>query len=910
MEFLFLLGLLLLAIPIIAIIALVMAVGLRDQLRRMQARLAALEGRLAAAPPAPQTGQRRETPAEPVPPAPVHEAPPAVEPRPQPEGPAEPPARAPEPEPPAASAPPVPAHGAAAPVRMSLEERLGTQWAVWIGGVALALGGLFLVRYSIEQGLLGPRVRVVLGGVLAAALIATAEWLRRTERMTGMPGLPSANIPSILTAAGTIVAYGDIYAAYALYGFLEPAAAFIMLGAVALATLAAALLHGPALAGLGLVGAYATPLLIVTERPNYWALYIYLAFVTASAFALARIRIWRWLAVTAITLGVLWTFPGVALATVDALGAHIFHVAAGFSLAAILIVAGFLFGPDAEPGRIDRVSSAALSAYLIALACLVIASRHDPLALAAFVLLVAATVAVSWHSESSVAAVPVAALLVTLVMTRWALNLDLEHLVAPSGPVAGVVPEPERAAYGWHIALAIGFGLLFGLTGYFAQGRSPRPAVPLLWSAAGVFTPIAMVAALYYRIAEFAQSAPFAGIALLLAALFATATETLSRRAPRPGLAGASAVFATGAIAALALALTMALEKGWLTVGLALLVPGIAWISLKRPLPALRVLAAAVVVLVLARIAWEPRIIGSDIGTTPIFNWLLYGYGIPAAAFWLGGTLLRRRADDAPSRVVDSGAILLTVLVAFLEIRHYVYSGDVYRQSTGLAELALEVCVGLAMTIGLERLRQRTNNIVHNIAALLIAAFTLLGIVGLAVGENPVFTGEPVGGRFVNLVLLGYAMPAILAGTLALISRGVRPPRYSATAAVIAVALALGYLSLEVRRLFRGEVLAPWSHVTDAEQYTYSVVWLVFGVLLLAIGVQLRSQAVRLASAAVVTLTVLKVFLIDMHGLTGIYQALSFMGLGVVLLGIGWLYQRLLFPRGRGAAYSASSDSE
>ena len=383
MEFLFLLGLLLLAIPIIAIIALVMAVGLRDQLRRMQARLAALEGRLATAPSAPQTGQRRETPAEPVPPAPVHEAPPAVEPRPQPEGPVEPPARAGEPEPPASAAP-VPAPGAAAPARMSFEERLGTQWAVWIGGVALALGGLFLVRYSIEQGLLGHRVRVVLGGVLAAALIAAAEWLRRSERVTGMPGLPSANIPSILTAAGTIVAYGDIYAAYALYGFLEPAAAFIMLGAVALATLAAALLHGPALAGLGLVGAYATPLLIVTERPNYWALYIYLAFVTASAFALARIRIWRWLAVTAITFSVLWAFPGVGLATVDALGAHIFHVAAGFSLAVILIVAGFLFGPDAEPGRIDRVSSAALSGYLIALACLVIASRHDPLALAAW----------------------------------------------------------------------------------------------------------------------------------------------------------------------------------------------------------------------------------------------------------------------------------------------------------------------------------------------------------------------------------------------------------------------------------------------------------------------------------------------------------------------------------------------
>ncbi len=85
--------------------------------------------------------------------------------------------------------------------------------------------------------------------------------------------------------------------------------------------------------------------------------------------------------------------------------------------------------------------------------------------------------------------------------------------------------------------------------------------------------------------------------------------------------------------------------------------------------------------------------------------------------------------------------------------------------------------------------------------------------------------------------------------------------------------------------------------ITSAEQYTYSVVWLAFGVILLATGVHLRSQALRFAFAAVVILSVLKVFLVDMHGLTGIYQALSFIGLGVVLLGIGWLYQRLLFPQ-------------
>jgi len=67
--------------------------------------------------------------------------------------------------------------------------------------------------------------------------------------------------------------------------------------------------------------------------------------------------------------------------------------------------------------------------------------------------------------------------------------------------------------------------------------------------------------------------------------------------------------------------------------------------------------------------------------------------------------------------------------------------------------------------------------------------------------------------------------------------------------------------------------------------------------ILLAVGMVLHSQAVRLASAAVVMLTVFKVFLIDLRGLTGIWQSLSLIGLGVVLLGIGWFYQRLLFPR-------------
>jgi len=355
---------------------------------------------------------------------------------------------------------------------------------------------------------------------------------------------------------------------------------------------------------------------------------------------------------------------------------------------------------------------------------LVLASGHDPVALVTFAMLVAATAAISWRAEPAAAAVPAAALLTALVIARWAVEFNIGHLLAPSGPVAGAVPEPPKADVGWHLVLATSFALLFGVAGYRAQGRSERPIVPMLWSASAVFTPIAILAALYYRIAKLEPSIPFAASALLLSVLYALATEQLDRRAPRPGLAAAGALFATGAVAALALALTMALEKGWLTVALALMVPGIAWVSDRRPLPVLRALAAAVGALVMARIAWEPRIVGQAVGTTPIFNWLLYGYGIPAAAFGLGGHLMRRRADDVPARMIDSGAIVLTVLLAFMEIRHFVNRGDVYRGASSLTELALQVSVGLALTIGLERLRLRTHSVVHNIAALVIAALT------------------------------------------------------------------------------------------------------------------------------------------------------------------------------------------
>ena len=330
------------------------------------------------------------------------------------------------------------------------EERIGTRWVVWVGGLTLALGGFFMVRYSIEAGLLGPGVRTFLGGLFALALLAAGEWTRRKESISTIEALPIANIPAILTAAGTAVAFATVYAAYALYDFLVPATAFVLLGMVALGTLAAALLHGPALAGLGIAAAFVTPVLVSSDKPDFWALYIYLAIVTAAAFGLARIRLWRWLAVTTIVFALLWTFPCLQCGP-SMVGPHAFHVIAGFILAALLVVCGFMFGPPAEEGQIEPISSGSLAAYLLGATLIVLNSSHADTAMIVFALLVAGTLFVAWRAEAATAAVAAAAGFVFIVFAEWAIRGNPDMLVLPGGPLPGIGPAATDGSVSLHL---------------------------------------------------------------------------------------------------------------------------------------------------------------------------------------------------------------------------------------------------------------------------------------------------------------------------------------------------------------------------------------------------------------------------------------------------------------------------
>ena len=877
MDIWVLLVLLVLAIPVMAVAGLVLGLKARNRIDLLERRLATIERELSrrVAAQAAVAAPAETAPAEERPPAPAAPTPAASRP-----------------------APPRPAPPRAKPrkPKRSLEELVGARWSVIVGGLALALGGIFLVRYSIEQGLIGPAARIALGGLFSAGLLALGERMRRREAAAGRPRR-AIDIPAVITSAGATSAFATVYASYALYGFLPPAAAFLALGLVAVAALAAAVLHGPVLGAAGLIGAYATPLLVSSDEPNTLALFAYLLAPSAAAFAVARIRDWPMLALAAGLAAFGWGAIAVLGGIADGAGPLIVYSAALIALAAAMHSGLRARAPDALlPDRI--------SGPLIAL----------------FALLVCAAPAIDGFGAATLTATG-AILLALLGLAAWAPGLAplgvvgaaLAGLVALSFDDAALLAvaeatslpgpgETPRSDGVWSFVVFCGaLGAAFLAGGAEAASRAPaKPAWRSgLLAAAAAAAPVLLLALAYWRVADFAPDLRFATIAVLLAGALALLCEDAARREPSGAASpAATAAFATGASAALGLALAMAMREGALTVALSFLAMALGLVAARRPIRALGWLATAVAALVALRVAIDPRIVGDDLGTTPVFNALLWGYGAPAAAFWIGARGFRKAALPHPATALEGLSLVFALLLGVMQARHFANGGDMTAARFGLLEAGLDATVAFALSAAAGRLSLGRSSPALRWGALaagaLGAATSLIGLLAVA---NPYFTGELVrGGALFNDLVPGYLLPALAAAAAARFAGAGRPAWMRRTLGGAALALAFAFLTLVVRRAFAGPML-DGGFDSDAEWWAYSVVWLVFALVLLAAGVFRRSQTLRLASALVIVAVVLKVFLLDLSGLGGVWRAVSFIGLGGVLVGVGLVYQRLLSPK-------------
>ena len=179
--------------------------------------------------------------------------------------------------------------------------------------------------------------------------------------------------PPVLTAAGTVAAFGAIYAAHGLYGLIGPSVAFIALGAIALAAILAAVLHGPSLAGLGLVGAGVAPLLVAAPDPNPWPVVLCLAIVAGAAHTLARLRRWLWLACAAVGVGALWAVVFALEDSADFFRAGLVQALVSATFAAVFVAFLPHAGTRDENVSIDPVATAVVGIFAAA-GCLVLAT--------------------------------------------------------------------------------------------------------------------------------------------------------------------------------------------------------------------------------------------------------------------------------------------------------------------------------------------------------------------------------------------------------------------------------------------------------------------------------------------------------------------------------------------------------
>ncbi|WP_432761356.1 DUF2339 domain-containing protein [Rhizobium mayense] len=804
----------------------------------------------------------------------------------------------------------------------SLETTIGARWAVWVGGIALALGGIFLVKYSIESGLLSPAVRLVLAAIFGLVLVAAGEIIRHRSEPVLANTFQNAMIPGVLTAAGVVALFGSTYAAHGIYGFIGPATAFVLLGLISLATLGLSLLHGQALAGLGLLASMITPALIASTAPRPWTLFGYLVFTWLTTIAASRLR--RWYVVPSFANALLSIWPLLYVFNSDMVDM------APVTLTMLAMVAGTIF---IWPGRYEAAATAAESAGSVEAEEPSASSpaghwavflTRAPLGMTLTASIGAAAVALSLLAYSLLYGYPLpdasflfAAIIATVAAFgggraygAWAAILSavaagfgmfialMQPEIGAELNIAQIVPQLSYLV----VYAGLGLGAVFVIVGFFFLrrfGESEKPFAAL-WGILMVATPLTIAVISYVTFGNWTRDWLHGLYGIGLGVVLLALAEWQSRQSSESEIPLPTNILAVGSCAAFAFALHTLTHDALPTILLPVLGMVFLLAGRARSWPALPWMMVAALIIVLGRIAWRPTVVDPDeLGMTPVFNMLLAGYGIPAALAVWSAFEVRRSPDLRLRNTLQALASVLVLLTIAILVRHAMNGGVLNANVPTLGEQSIYTLLAIGASATLMALDLSASSPVFRYGGMALGVLSVILILMLHLfGLDPFITGESTGRiPFFNLLLLGYLLPALAYGGVALYGRNRRPLAYVMMLAVAGAVMTFAWATLSVRRFWQGEYIPLWNGFIQGEVYSYSVVWLLIGIALLWLGARFDARSLRIASAVLVFVAVVKVFLIDMANLEGFLRALSFIGLGAVLIGIGLFYQKVLTGR-------------
>ncbi len=796
-----------------------------------------------------------------------------------------------------------------------VESKLASRWMVWVGGVSLALGGIFLVKFGVEHTVLGPLGRVFCGCLLGGSLLILSERLRYLagkDRILG-PGY----VPAALSGGGVIALYASLLTAFTYYHLLPAPLAFLLLALVCLTAMGLALLQGPLLAVLGLLGGYLVPALVSTGSGFLPGLLGYVALVSAASLLLQFHVQRRWLWWGTVLGHFLW-FAIALWGLMERPQSW---------LPAYLLIS--LYGFIALPGLGWRLAAP----YLRALTPW--EKSRGGVKDSYFILLLGSLwlLLLHWQWQGSAASWLAIGLWVVglnwlgrrILALQWAgwiaLVLQLALLLGTGigwgergfSPDLWLWSQHLDAPAFWRfwsgcalVLLAQCLLLTYQIWQLPAQPARLKPVLrPGYLASLLVCAPLLSLALLYWRSPVVAGMWSDGSLiwplqALLLMILFALGSEA-RRCAPMVRVA-----FLAGANGALVLALVTWLKEEGLTVALALQLLLLANLARRAPAPMPHWLFKLLMAIVVVRLSLNPWL--AEYPKAGVFglHWSLYGYGIPVICAFAAARRLPASIGHHTAQWLEAAGIQLLTLWLSLEGRYFLTHGEPFAAPYDFASATFHGVTwgALALVYGYKARLPGVMQGLYGFASRLLCAMMLGMIWVVTLFMNPLFNSVEVGSwLLLNWITLAWAIPALLCLlALRFIAWQVAGRAVLSGSALL---FTLIWLSLSVRHLWHGSRL-DLGHVLDVEQYTYSAVWLLFAIVLMVLGGYLAHARLRQAALAILALAVLKIFLWDMSGLDGLYRALSFIGLGGALVGLGWFYQHRILPlqagRGRDSA--------
>lgn len=362
---------------------------------------------------------------------------------------------------------------------------MGVKLLAWVGGLAAFLAVAFFVKYSFENNLIPPEVRMAIGFVAGLGALVGGVMMSRRHY---------AVLAHTLCGTGVVILYAVTFACRGVYHFefFGPIPTFLLMVLITItAFLLAVRLNAMVVAILGMLGGFLTPILLSTGQDNPFGLFGYIALLDAGLILVAINRQWRFLAALAAVGTVLmqigWAgeffereeyFAGnkILIALAVLLGFNLLYLAAGWWARRRSQLDGWLTGAKLALAAVALI----FTAWFLSFEAL----AQRPWLIFGFVFLVDLSVtALVMLDERVSLAQPLAGLAVFGLLALWTGN--------------SLTPELLNAGLTFYLMLAI-FHAVFPV---WRQRRRDAKVVP--W-ASQVFPPLSLVLVLIpiLRLAE------------------------------------------------------------------------------------------------------------------------------------------------------------------------------------------------------------------------------------------------------------------------------------------------------------------------------------------------------------------------------------------------------------------------